>query len=264
MRSEIWRFCFYLQVRARPGATPGWGRRTPSPARSCWAVLASWDKMLGEGGELIMEKGVLSRLKGNALLPGVRSRGAVVKGIFIGADLGITSGLSGSSPPAEDSGEADLWSSSLDRDLSLGLGVRCGEYFWLPSSDFLHAVDKSSGWFLSCPFSFSAGKCCTESWPEIKCAASNSESFCWEPPNLSGVTTGDPSDEPSKDPLDRRSRLSFSSSSSSLKLFLSRSWSSPLMVERKEEDIEVKVGGIEVPPEPGPIEPKCGKSLISA
>ena len=89
--------------------------------------------MLGEGGVLIMEKGELRRLKGNALLPGVRSRGAVVKGIFIGADLGITSGLSGSSPPVEDSGEGDLWSSSLDRDLSLGLGVRCGEYFWLPS-----------------------------------------------------------------------------------------------------------------------------------
>ena len=224
--------------------------------------------MLGDGGLFIIEKGLPSRLNGNAaLLPGVRSKGAVVKGIFMGADLGMTSGRNGSSPPpVVDRGEGDLWSWSRrrDRDLSLGLGVRCGEYFWLPSSDFLHAVDKSSGWFLSCPASFSAGKCCTESWPEIKCAASNSESFCWEPPNLSGVTTGDPSDEPSKEPLDRRSRLSFSSSSSSLKLFLSRSVSIPLMVERKLEDIEVKVGGIEVPPEPGAMEPKCGKSLISA
>ena len=92
-----------------------------------------------ENGELVR------RLNGNAaLLPGVRSKGAVVKGIFMGADLGMTSGRNGSSPLVE-RGEGDLWSwSRRDRDLSLGLGVRCGDLsFWLPSSGFLLTVDKS-------------------------------------------------------------------------------------------------------------------------
>ena len=39
------------------------------------------------------------REKGKAgLLPGVRSRGAEERGMFMGADLGITSGRTGSSP----------------------------------------------------------------------------------------------------------------------------------------------------------------------
>ena len=106
--------------------------------------------MLGAGGLLIMEKGVVSSEKGKAELPpGVRSSGVVVKGIFIGADFGMTSGLSGSSPLL-DRGEGDLWSAScraedLSRLLLLGLGVLCGgdPSFWLPSSSFLLAVDKS-------------------------------------------------------------------------------------------------------------------------
>ena len=103
--------------------------------------------MLGAGGLFIRENGAPgpSRLKGNGLLPGVRSSGVVVKGIFIGADFGMTSGLSGSSPGVEERGEADLWSSSWDLSRLPGLGVRCGgdPSFWLPSSGFLLAVDKS-------------------------------------------------------------------------------------------------------------------------
>ena len=94
-------------------------------------------------GLFIIEKGVPSRLNGNALLPGVRSRGAPEKGIFIGADFGMTSGLTGSSPVFV-RGEGDLWSSKLDIALSMGLGVSRGEpSFWLPSSSFLPEVDKS-------------------------------------------------------------------------------------------------------------------------
>lgn len=124
-------------------------RPNPSPLRSWGTALASWAKMLGEGGLFIKENGAPgpSRLKGNGLLPGVRSRGEVPKGIFIGADLGMTSGLSGSSPGGvlERGEEADLWSSSWDLSRLPGLGVRCGgdPSFWLPSSGFLFAVDKS-------------------------------------------------------------------------------------------------------------------------
>ena len=96
-----------------------------------------------EDGVVGLEKGGPSRLNGKALLPGVRSRGVVEKGIFIGADLGMTSGLTGSSPVFV-MGEYDLWSSKLDIALSMGLGVSRGEpSFWLPSSSFLLEVDKS-------------------------------------------------------------------------------------------------------------------------
>ena len=119
--------------------------------------MASWERMEGAPGLPSMEKGFgPSKEKGKEglVLPGVRSRGAEGgKGMFMGADLGMTSGLTGSSP---EWGEGDLWSS-----LSRGLGDLGGEPpFWLPSSGFLPEVDKSWGWFLvSCPLTFSKEKC---------------------------------------------------------------------------------------------------------
>lgn len=74
--------------------------------------LASCDSMEGWPGWPSMEKGFgPRRLKGKpGLLPGVRSRGAPEKGTFMGADLGITSGRTGS---RVELGEGDLWSSNL-------------------------------------------------------------------------------------------------------------------------------------------------------
>lgn len=126
-----------------PGGGGAGGRRRC--CRSGGPALASWASIEGEGGPAIMEKGEpLRRLKGKAaVLPGVRSSGAPENGMFIGADFGIKSGLTGSNPEP-DSGEGDLWSSSLEAVLSSGLGVSLGEQsFWLPSSGFLLEVDKS-------------------------------------------------------------------------------------------------------------------------
>ena len=55
--------------------------------------------MEGDPGPPIMEKGFGPRReKGKGgLLPGVKSSGAEGKGMFMGADLGITSGRTGSS-----------------------------------------------------------------------------------------------------------------------------------------------------------------------
>ena len=80
--------------------------------------MASWLKIPGDGGLFIIEKGVPRRLNGKAvLLPGVRSKGAEVKGIFMGADLGITSGLSGSRPLCGEAGDVgDLRSRSFKID----------------------------------------------------------------------------------------------------------------------------------------------------
>ena len=86
------------------------GSRRPRPARSAGLVLAaSCDNMLGEGGVVIIENGELPRRlngKDGCPVPGVRSR-APVKGTFMGADLGMTSGRSGSRPLLEE-GELDV------------------------------------------------------------------------------------------------------------------------------------------------------------
>ena len=132
----------YLQFR--PAADVG--RRRPREARSWGLALASCDKMLGEGGVVIMENGepLPRRLNGKeGVPPGVRSK-APVKGIFMGADFGMTSGRRGSSPLLEEEGEGDLWSSRRDLFLGLWLGDSSA---WLPSP-FLAAVDKSCGRFL--------------------------------------------------------------------------------------------------------------------
>ena len=62
--------------------------------------LDSWARMEGDPDAPSIENGFgprRERGKGG-LLPGVRSRGAEERGMFIGADLGITSGRTGSSP----------------------------------------------------------------------------------------------------------------------------------------------------------------------
>ena len=132
------------------------------PWRSCGGIdLASCERMEGDPDAPSIEKGFGPRReKGKGgLLPGVKSRGAEEKGMFMGADLGITSGRTGSSP---EWGLGDLWSSNLEEDLSRGLGDSlCEPSFWLPSSGFLPEVDKSWGWFLvSCPLTFSVEKWC--------------------------------------------------------------------------------------------------------
>ena len=134
------------------------------PWRSCGGIdLASCERMEGDPDAPSIEKGFGPRReKGKGgLLPGVKSRGAEEKGMFMGADLGITSGRTGSRVVRSD-GEGDLWSSNLEADLSGGLGDSLGEpSFWLPSSSFLPEVDKSWGWFLvSCPLTFSVEKWC--------------------------------------------------------------------------------------------------------
>ena len=88
---------FSLQLMGWRGE-PG-GRS--SPWRSCGGIdLANWERMEGDPEAPSIEKGFGPRReKGKGgLLPGVRSRGAEEKGMFMGADLGITSGRMGSSP----------------------------------------------------------------------------------------------------------------------------------------------------------------------
>ena len=71
------------------------------PWRSCGGIdLASCERMEGDPDAPSIEKGFGPRReKGKGgLLPGVRSRGAEEKGMFMGADLGIKSGRTGSSP----------------------------------------------------------------------------------------------------------------------------------------------------------------------
>ena len=101
-----------------------------------------------------MEKGELRR-KGKGLL---RSRGPEEKGLFIGADFGITSGLTGSS--IEDERGEGVLCSECELVFSPGLGELGGlSSLWFSSSSFLLLVDKSSGWFLlSCSLSFSGNK----------------------------------------------------------------------------------------------------------
>lgn len=62
--------------------------------------LASWARMEGDPDAPSIENGFGPRRDNGkgGLLPGVRSRGAEERGMFIGADLGITSGRTGSSP----------------------------------------------------------------------------------------------------------------------------------------------------------------------
>ena len=72
------------------------------------------------------------------------------------------------------------------------------------------------------------------------------------------MAPAEPSDDPSNDPLDLLSTLSFSSSSSVLNLLSPRD-------EKREDAIDVMVGGMVDPLlVRGPPAPKGGKSLISA
>ena len=110
------------------------GRIIPIECRSCGIPdLARWERR-GEPGAApsIDWKGEPSR-KGKWLR---RSSGAAVEGTFMGADLGMTSGRTGSMSEGEEGGG--------------GLGVAGGLVSSLrdSSSTFLLVVDKSSGWFL--------------------------------------------------------------------------------------------------------------------